>query len=155
MEPKSRDKARISKRSLGYLTGSVSQVMADRLRRDFLAQGFDLTHSQYVLLLDLFEEDGLTQQKLAAQVFKDKAAVKRSVDALVEKGFAVRGDAARNNPVHLTPLAHGLEPKLREISLETVREATRGIAADRVATCLDVLRRMQENFEEQERERFR
>jgi DNA-binding MarR family transcriptional regulator len=146
-------RSRISRRSLGYLTGSVSQVLADRLHRDFLAAGFDLTHSQYVLLLDLFEEDGLTQRQLAERVFKDKAAIKRSVDALVEKGLAVRGEAARNNPVHLTTQARGIEHRLREISLLTMREASRGIPPERFATCLDVLRRMQERFETQEQER--
>lgn len=137
-------------RSLGYLAGSISQFMADSLHRNFLAEGFDLTHAQYVLLTNLFEQDGLTQQALADKVFKDKAAVKRTVDTLVEKGLVVRESTggARNNPVRLTGRARELEGAFRKVAARTLSEATRGIAPEELEPCLSVLRRLHARFEE-------
>ena len=137
----------MTERSLGYLTGSVSQALSDRLHRSFLAEGFDLTHSQYVLLLDLFDEDGQSQQRLADRVFKDKAAIKRTVDVLVAKGLVERGGASRNNPVRLTARARELEPRLRAIATENVRQATRGISPREIEACVEVLRRLHRQLE--------
>ena len=142
---------RIERRSLGYLAGSISQLLADRLRRDFLARGIDLTHSQFVLLLDLLEEDGLTQRDLSERIFKDKAAVKRTVDALVAKGLVSRGKAERNVPLHATPRARRIWPRLREIATETVRRSTAAVGAERLEACLSVLRDLQSDLERQER----
>ncbi len=138
-------------RSLGYLAGSLSQIMSDRLRRNFLARGIDLTHAQYVLLSDLFEEDGLTQQALADKVFKDKAAVKRTVDTLVEKGLVERQaqDGARNNPVRLTRHAREQEASFRKVAAMTVEEVTGGIPRREMERCLSVLRRLQARLEEE------
>lgn len=136
-------------RSLGYLAGSISQYMADLLHRNFLARGIDLTHAQYVLLSDLYETDGLTQQALAGKVFKDKAAVKRTVDTLVEKGLVVRETScgSRNVPVRLTPLAREHEGAFRKVAERTLSEATRTIPAQEMEQCLSVLRRLQAHFE--------
>lgn len=140
-------RARIARLSLGYLAGSLSQALADRLRTDFVASGVDLTHAQFVLLLDLYGEDGLTQSELAARVFKDKSAVKRTLDLLASKGLVERAPASRNAPVRLTPLARSLEERLRSIAQGTVRRATRGIEPERLEICLEVLRDLQARLE--------
>jgi len=116
--------------------------------RILLAEGFDLTHSQYVLLLDLFDEDGQSQQRLAGRVFKDKAAIKRTVDTLVAKGLVERGEASRNNPVRLTERARDLEPRLRAIATENVRQATRGVPPQEIEACAEVLRRLHRQLAE-------
>lgn len=125
--------------------------MADRLRHNFMAEGINLTHAQYVLLIDLFEQDGLTQQALADKVFKDKAAVKRTVDSLVEKGLVVRAvqSSVRNNPVRLTQLARNQEASFRTVAARTIDEATRGIAPEEMEMCLSVLRRLHARFGEE------
>jgi len=136
-------------RSLGYLAGSISQCLSDRLRANFRAAGIDLTHSEYVLLYDLFEEDGLTQQALATKVLKDKAAVKRTVDRLVAKGLVRRGaaDTTRNNPVLLTELARRESSRFRRIAKRTLEEATEGIDPQALDNCLSVLRSIQAKLE--------
>jgi len=140
--------------SLGYLSACVAQALADSLRRNFLARGLDLTHAQFVLLLDLFAENGLTQQQLAAKVFKDKAAIKRTVDLLVAKGLVRRGTGAggRNVPVYLTAQAYALEPVLRSVGARTLDDAVRTLLPGELDACLAVLRKLQLHFALEQRE---
>jgi len=136
-------------RSLGYLTGSISQALADRLRHNFHTEGLDMPHAQFVLLLDLFEEDGQTQQRLADRVFKDKAAIKRTVDHLIAKGLVKRSEdtRTRNNPIWLSPKARTLEPLLRKVASTTIQSATHGIEASELEQCLAVLRKLHQHLE--------
>lgn len=108
-----------------------------------------MPHAQYVLLADLFAQDGQTQQQLAAKVFKDKAAVKRTVDLLVEKGLVQRASASsvRNNPVSLTRRARALEPLLRRVAARTLAQATRNLLPGELETCLGVLRKLHSHLE--------
>ena len=135
-------------RTLGHLAGLAAHALSWQLRRNFEAEGFDITHAQLGLLSDLFLQDGLTQQQLAAKVWKDKAAVKRLVDLLEEKGYVERrpGPDSRSYSVCLTERAKKIQKDLRRISEKTLREMTEGIDPDELETCARVLSRIQENF---------
>ena len=143
-----------SDRTLGHLAGLVAHALAWQLRRNFEAEGFDLTHAQLGLLSDLFLEDGLTQQQLASKVWKDKAAVKRMVDLLEEKGYVERraGDDPRSYRVCLTAKARRIEKDLRRISDKTMRQMTEGIDPQELETCIRVLSRIQGRFAEMDSE---
>jgi len=136
--------SKLSPHSLGYLTGSISQALADRLRKNFREEGLELAHAQFVLLLDLFLEDGQTQQSLARKVFKDKAAIKRSVDNLVAHGWVRREEAtsSRNNPIWLTHFTRSQETLLRKVAARTIKEATKDIEPQEIECCLAVLRKL-------------
>lgn len=140
----------VPERTLGHLAGLVAHALAWQLRRNFEAEGLDLTHAQLGLLSDLFFEDGLTQQQLASKVWKDKAAVKRMVDLLEEKGYVERraGDDPRSYRVCLTARARKIEKELRRISDKTMREMTGGIDPGELEICVRVLSQIQARFAE-------
>ena len=135
-------------RTLGHLAGLVAHALSWQLRRNFEAEGFDITHAQLGLLSDLFLQDGLTQQQLAAKVWKDKAAVKRLVDLLEEKGYVERkeGDDPRSYRICLTPRARKIEKDLRRISEKTLRQVTAGIDPGELDVCVKVLSQIHEQF---------
>ena len=137
-----------SERTLGHLAGLVAHALAWQLRRNFEAEGLDITHAQLGLLSDLFLEDGLTQQQLASKVWKDKAAVKRMVDLLEEKGYVERrqGDDPRSYRVCLTAKARRIEKDLRRISEKTMRQMTEGVDPKELEICISVLSRIQGRF---------
>ena len=139
-----------SERTLGHLSGLVAHALAWQLRRNFEAEGLDITHAQLGLLSDLFLEDGLTQQQLASKVWKDKAAVKRMVDLLEEKGYVERreGDDPRSYRVCLSAKAKRMEKDLRRISEKTMREMTEGIDPAELESCIKVLSKIQNRFAE-------
>ena len=137
-----------SERTLGHLAGLVAHALAWQLRRNFEAEGLDITHAQLGLLSDLFLEDGLTQQQLAAKVWKDKAAVKRMVDLLEEKGYVERspGEDPRSYKVCLTPKARNIQKDLRRISEKTLKQVTEGIDPVELGVCVKVLSQIHEQF---------
>ena len=137
-----------SERTLGHLAGLVAHALAWQLRRNFEAEGLDITHAQLGLLSDLFLEDGLTQQQLAAKVWKDKAAVKRLVDLLEEKGYVERrpGDDPRSYKVCLTSKSRKMQKDLRRISEMTLKQVIAGIDPGELDVCVKVLSQIHEQF---------
>ena len=78
----------------------------------------ELSYSEYVILMRLFESEGRTQDNLAALLSLDKAVITRIVNELEKKSLVRRERDSRDKRVrHLytTDLAKALEPKLREV----------------------------------------
>lgn len=128
--------------NIGYLTALVSQGLSDQLKNRFQAAGFDLTQSQYSLLLDLYEQDGQSQQEIARKNWKDKAAVKRIVDILEQKGLLLRREKShgRGHSLCLTPLAFSLENSFRCIGLQNLQDSCAQVDPHDMEVCLRVLR---------------
>ncbi|MCC8188681.1 MAG: MarR family transcriptional regulator [Bacteroides sp.] len=71
--------------TLGFLLGRAAATMATLLNHTLKNEGIDLPHSQFVILRYLYYEDGISQQELAEKIFKDNAAIKRTLDHLEQK----------------------------------------------------------------------
>ena len=108
------------------LNQSVSAAIGAELRR------LGLSIPQFDVLSTLSEQEGLTQQDLAARLYVTKGNVSGLIDRLVEAGLverrAIPGDR-RSHALHLTPAGSGL--------------AERGIAVQR-AYVVDTLGRFEE-----------
>lgn len=71
--------------TLGFLLARASNSMATHLNSLLKKEGIDLPHSQYIVLKCLYDEDGISQQDLADKIYKDTAAIKRTLDILEKK----------------------------------------------------------------------
>ncbi len=92
------------KQTLGFLLARSYYAIATSLNGLLRREEIDLSHSQYVLLKVLYEKDGLSQQELAAKVYKNAAAVKRTLDILENKGLVERIPVSlRKNSIKITP----------------------------------------------------
>jgi DNA-binding MarR family transcriptional regulator len=60
-------------------------------QRDINRTGLDITIDQWLVLKTLEDSPGISQQQLAALVFKDVASITRITDLLVKKGYLNRG----------------------------------------------------------------
>lgn len=135
--------------SIGYLTALVAQSMSDSLFRSFKEQGIDLPYSQFLLLGQLFFEDGQTQQMLASNLHKDKASIKRTVDNLVVRGLVERrksGGETKNIPLFITPKAQSLECQILDISRANFATIVDGISSDDLETTKSTLRNILANI---------
>ena len=53
-------------------------------------QKLDLTFSEYIMLIRIYDHEGAKQDDLAAMLYLDKAVVTRTINLLVNKGFIYR-----------------------------------------------------------------
>lgn len=136
--------------SIGYLTATVSQALADSLVRHFRAAGIDLPFSQFMLLMQLYQRDGQTQQELARVLQKDKAGIKRTVDNLVLRGLVARQASVggtRNVPLRLTSKAIELREEVRRIYREHFGQVSHDIGKEELETTKETLRHIIRNIQ--------
>lgn len=138
--------------TIGYLTATVSQALADSLSSYFRMAGIELPFSQFVLLMQLYQSDGQTQQELASVLRKDKAAIKRTVDNLVLRELVTRRPAegsTKNIPLILTDKAKILREEIRKIYAQHFGQVTQGIDKRELTTTKETLRKILRNLKKQ------
>lgn len=117
----------------------------------FLARelgGLGLGTSTYSPLLILYGQGGLSQEDLAQRVGVDKAAMKRSVDSLVETGYVRRVKDAKDGRawiIRLTPKAQRMRPRVEAILQSWEDLICAGLEASTVETLKPLLAVMAEN----------
>jgi MarR family transcriptional regulator, transcriptional regulator for hemolysin len=117
-------------------------------QRNILAQGFDLTIDQWLVLKAIHDNPEWKQQEVADAVFKDFASVTRIVELLVGKGYLTReihaGDRRRFN---LTPSEKAKETltAIRPVTEKNRKTALRGISKDQAAQLQEYLKTIIDN----------
>lgn len=136
--------------AIGYLTALVSQAMSNSLYREFARRGIDLPNAQFLLLAQLFIEDGQTQQELAVNLGKDKASIKRTVDNLISRGLVTKERREQGNvkniPLCVTDHARRIEEQIMQISKENFGSVTADISQQDLDITRATLRRMMGNI---------
>lgn len=59
-------------------------------QKNFSRAGFSITIDQWLVLKTIQEDPSITQQQLAAKVFKDFASITRIIELLVKNGYLLR-----------------------------------------------------------------
>lgn len=81
------------------------QVYLNRELRDY-----DINSSEYIFLVNLYENDGVSQEKLSANLFINKAATARAIARLEKFGFVQRtSDPLDGRAYVVTLTTKGLE----------------------------------------------
>lgn len=108
--------------------------------------GIDLPHSQYVILKHLYDEDGISQQELADKIYKDTAAIKRTLDILEKKGLIQRIPVTmRKNSVVITEQGKELMPKVMDCLERSKQFVLSGISEQEYKLFTDILARIYQN----------
>ncbi|HOP62060.1 MAG TPA: MarR family winged helix-turn-helix transcriptional regulator [Spirochaetota bacterium] len=134
------------KDSIGYLTARASYALASQVYRNFQKQEIDLPHAQFIILRHLYENDGMTQQEMADSLFKDKAAIKRTVESLMLRGYVSRVKKGKTFKIFLTASAKKIKGTVQKIADATIRQSLKGVDAAEYEICLDVLKKITENL---------
>ena len=132
-----------------FITGKASTAIARRLQKNFKQNNVDITIEQWSVLYHLWKEDGRSQQQLCNATFRDKPSITRLVDNL-EKLNLVKRVASENdrriNMIYLTRQAQKLEEETMQIADETLNEALKGVAPERIEVCKEVLQIVYDNL---------
>jgi DNA-binding MarR family transcriptional regulator len=133
--------------TLGFLLARASNTMSVLFNNLLKKEGIDLPLSQYVVLKNLYDEDSISQQELAGRVFKDTAAVKRTLDILEKKGLISRIPVnMRENSIVITPSGKELMPKVIDSLAVSKQIALLGISSEEYSVLTDLLERIYHNM---------
>lgn len=75
-------------RSLGFVIGETSAKMKNNLAKAL--KPYNVTPEQWVLLVHLWDDDGITQKELAEKSNKDQPTTTRILDKLEKRGLLYR-----------------------------------------------------------------
>ncbi len=132
-----------------FITGKASTALARRLQKNFKQAGIEVTIEQWSVLYHLWKEDGLSQQDLCNQSFRDKPSITRLVDNLEKLKLVKRvpsKDDRRINLIYLTEAAKTLQEQTMEMANQTLNEALEGVSKEEVELCKAVLQKVYDNL---------
>jgi len=136
--------------SLGHLATRFSRVVLRRLNADLAALELGITAEHYSLLVQLWEHNGLSQGALAEKTAKDKTTMARLAAALESRGLIERRPSphdGRERLLFLSVTGKVTMDRATELSKEILADAQRGISAEELTLCRDVLRRACANLQ--------
>jgi DNA-binding MarR family transcriptional regulator len=96
--------------SAGYLINHLARIFAQALAREIKPLG--LAPGQFMVLLELWREDGLTQRDLVARLDVEQATLANTLSRMERDGLVRRvphPSDGRAQVIRLTPLASRLE----------------------------------------------
>lgn len=76
--------------SYPLLMATCSKLLRENLNNRFAKDGFNITSEQWIILVHLWHQDGLSQQAIANRYERSKVAAFRLIGKLEEQGFVIR-----------------------------------------------------------------
>ena len=137
--------------SMGRLLGDTLIVLNRRLEKNIYERGHRLTIDHWMLLVRLWQKDGVTQKSLADQVGRHKTWATRTLDDLERKHLIYRETDPkdrRSKRIFLTDSGKALQEPLQDAAVQTLDEAKVGISSQDIDFLLDILERIRFNLKE-------
>lgn len=138
------DQIKYDMRIIYAILGSrISYQLNNRFKHNFSVYDIKLNPDMWMVLMTLWEKDGLTQQELCNTTLKDRPSMSRLID-IMEKDKLVKRSGTREDQrakrVWLTPEGKAIEAKARFVGNKTLKEALRGLSQEELNTCQETLR---------------
>ncbi len=130
--------------SYGRALGVAYTALYRRLARYMREKNLPITPDQFRVLTSLWQQDGKSQQELAAASNRDRANVTRLIDILEREGIVERQDDENDRRVfriYLTKKGRELEAEAAECAQQAIKDAQKGISKEEIEVCMKVLRK--------------
>jgi DNA-binding MarR family transcriptional regulator len=114
-----------------------------------LGRGLELTPEQWIVLVQLWNQDGQSQSALSELTLRDRPTMSRIIDTMEKSGLVERlqdAQDARTRRVKLTRQGKALQPKLVPIARGLVARLEQGIPERDLETTHRTLAKMLENL---------
>lgn len=135
--------------SLGYDICYTARKIYQFLTKEF--KDFDITPEQFVVLVKLSEENGISQMELANRLDKDKNNVKAMVDNLSKKGYLIKKENKtdkRAYSLYLTEKAKATIPKIKKHEEKFLKALTSRIELKEAKIVDEILKKICKNISE-------
>jgi DNA-binding MarR family transcriptional regulator len=135
------------KNDILFLLYDVARMM--RTRADQRARRLGMTRAQWVILVWLERQSGISQQDLAGIVEVEPITVCRLIDRLEARGLVERRSDPKDRRVrrlHLTPQAEPILDEIHSYRAELRELLTEGVSDEALKSQVDSLLRMKSNL---------
>jgi DNA-binding MarR family transcriptional regulator len=135
--------------NIGYLTGLVTNTIANVINTSFRQAGLDVTIEQFSILAVLFYKEGVNQQEIAALLSRDKTTIARVIGNMFKKSLLVKvpdNTDRRNNRIYLTQKGKDIQDVAVEIAGKIYMRSLENIPEEQLEIALNVLDRIVKNI---------
>lgn len=136
-------------KTLGKHVTSLSYLLSKQLNKSLAERDAGITSDQFRLLSNLWRKDGVTQQKLAIYIGRDKASVTRMITILENSGLVTRiakDNDKRVNLIYLTKKGRQLENISSQAVQESLDLMTKDFSLSEIEMFEDLLIRTSNNL---------
>ncbi len=136
--------------SIGFIIVKCGRLIENRLKIDFEKAGIKITPQQWSVLTYLWNEDGISQQKLADAFSKDKTSMTRLLNNMEKNDLISRKQNnidKRNNGIFLTEKSNSIREVSIKIAEKSLLEALEGIDHKELKLSKNVLKQINKNLE--------
>lgn len=136
--------------SFGFVLVKIGRLIENRLKTNFEKEGINVTPQQWSALTHLWNEDGISQQKLADAFSKDKTSMTRLLNNMEKNELIIRKqdiNDKRNKMVFLTFKAKLIKQESIKVAEQTLVEVLEGVDHKEVKLSKKVLKKISENLE--------
>lgn len=114
--------------SLGLMLNRAATAMSAMLNAGLAEAGLDLPQAQFIVLRCLYYNGDLSQLEIARLLSKDAAAIKRTIDALEQKGLVKRVRVRTlKNSIQITEAGKAIMPDAIKVAQMASGKATTGL----------------------------
>ena len=131
---------------IGILIRNADLTIANYVKKHL--ENFNLAPEQNLIMMLLWERDGISPHEFALQLRKDKANIARMIASLEKKGFIKRVDDPsdkRTFKVHLTEEGKHLESLVVPVLRETHQTVMNGITDEQFVELRNLFEKMISN----------
>ncbi|WP_368504228.1 MarR family winged helix-turn-helix transcriptional regulator [Alkalihalophilus sp. As8PL] len=131
--------------SLGFLVAMAGRALMNQLQRNITESGYDVTTEHWTILVQLWEQEGLSQYELAQRTGKDQPSMSRLIQNMLKRELIVRvADTkdARCKRIYLTEHGKHLRSQLVSIVEETLDQVTSDVSEEELLVTKSVLKRV-------------
>ncbi len=131
--------------SFPMLISKCEKCMRESLNTRFRDAGYKVTVEQWIILVHLNQQDGISQQELANRYDRSKVSALHLIKKLKKDEYVVRKtdpNDARVKLIYLTPKGHELLKVLIPIAKATREAMSKGISTEEIALLKGVVRKI-------------
>lgn len=136
--------------SIGFIIVKAGRLIENRLRYNFENEKINVTPQQWSVLTYLWNEDGISQQKLADAFSKDKTSMTRLLNNMEKNELILRKqdeDDKRNKKIFLTFKSKLIKKDSIKVAEKTLIETLIGIENKDLKIGKKVLKQINKNLE--------
>lgn len=137
-------------KNVGTYLDRTIKVVKQHYLKVFKEQGLNISTEQWVIIDQLYRENGLSQTDIANGSYKNAPTVSRIIDLLVEKGYVERQrfkNDRRRYKIYLTQAGRELHEKLLPHVLELREQTWQGLGDDDWENLKRILGVIMDNFD--------